>query len=384
MYMQAKFFIAGDIINTQNQNGRIISEDMERVIGSCDYAICNFEAPIEGYGKPIVKSGPHLQNKISTVKGLREQGFNLLLLANNHMMDYGQEAMDATKSLAEEEGLDTVGAGNNFDDAYRPLIKEINNLKFGIINACEAQFGVLDYHQPKTAAGYAWINHNQIDKIILHLKQECDFVLVFSHAGLENYSIPQKEWRERYKHLCDLGADVIIGCHPHVPQGYEQHGTSLIFYSLGNFYFDRGRWAESKNTSFALKLFFKKDEVPTCELVFHVTDVANQQVRLAKDHEQVDIEKLNVLLHDEYEQEHTKMSLDAYKNNVNPNLLRGFIPFPLGTNFKSSIKELLATLLGRRRHVNKSVLSLHLMRNEAYYFVTRNAMEILVEKTKNE
>lgn len=216
-------FVSGDIVNTSNISGSIIAEDLEKVIKSCDYAVCNFEAPIEGFGAPILKSGSHIKNKKKTIKALKSHGFHLLLLANNHMMDYGAEAMQATKDLALSENLDVVGAGSDFDEAYRPLIKEINGLRFGIINACEAQFGVLDYYQSKTSAGYSWINHNQIDKNILQLKKECDFVLVFSHAGLENYNIPQKEWRERYKHLCDLGADVIVGCHPHVPQGYEQY-----------------------------------------------------------------------------------------------------------------------------------------------------------------
>jgi poly-gamma-glutamate capsule biosynthesis protein CapA/YwtB (metallophosphatase superfamily) len=108
-----------------------------------------------------------------------------------------------------------------------------------MINACEANFGLIDGFNREEKAGYAWINDPRIDKTILRLRRECDILLVFSHAGLEHYWIPQKEWRARYRHFCDLGADVIIGSHPHVPQAYESHAGSLIFYSLGNFFSTR-------------------------------------------------------------------------------------------------------------------------------------------------
>jgi len=383
--MQASFFITGDIVNTRNSTGEVIAPCLERLIKAADYSICNFEAPVEGFGKPIIKSGSHIQNKVTTVSSLKKHGFDLLLLANNHMMDYGQEAMQATKDIAVQEGLDIVGAGNNREEAYKPLIKEINCLKFGIVNACEAQFGVLDYHENKEAPGYAWINHNQIDKTIVKLKNECDFVLVFSHAGLENYNVPQKEWRERYKYLCDLGADVIIGCHPHIPQGYEKYNASFIFYSLGNFYFDRGTQAESLNSSFALRLVFQKNKGPIFEPVFHITDIANHQVRLAKENEQINLQHLNQLLEPQrFEEEHTRMTLSAYKNNVNPNMLHAFMPFPLGPTIKSTINEILATLLGRRKHINKPILSLHLIRNETYYFVIRNALELIARRHDSE
>lgn len=373
--MTVKLFACGDIVNVQKPSGLICSESLANVIRSADYSVCNFEAPIEGIGAPIVKSGPHIQQKVSTLKGLKEQGFDLALLANNHMMDFGAQAMQKTKEKAIEIGLDVVGAGLDFAEAYKPLMKEINGLKFGIINACEAQFGVLDYFQDKSAPGYAWINHNQIDKTILKLKEECDFILVFSHAGLENYDIPQKEWRERYKHLCDLGVDVVIGAHPHVPQGYEEHNGSLIFYSLGNFYFDWGRHASNEDSSYAVMLEFEKNKNVIFTPVFHVTDVENLQVTLAEPEQAVDLEELADKLNTNYQILHDEMTLKAYKG-VKANLLQALSPIPQGPNLKSTVKEFIATILGRRRSLDKPTLSLHLLRNEAYYFAARNALEL--------
>ena len=62
-------------------------------------------------------------------------------------------------------------------------------------------------------------------------------MIVIPHAGLECYPIPLNQFRQLYRHWCDLGVDIIVGGHPHISQGIEQYGKSIIFYSLGNFFF---------------------------------------------------------------------------------------------------------------------------------------------------
>jgi len=374
--MKVNIFICGDIVNTKKDSGLIISTELEKIIKSADFSICNFEAPIENAGSSIVKSGPHIRQKKATLLGLKKQGFDLIQLANNHMMDFGEDALKETVTQASKVGLETVGAGLNYQNAYTPLIKKINGITFGIINACEAQFGVLDYSKDKNSSGYAWINHNQIDKNVLELKKLCDFILVLSHAGLENYSIPQKEWRERYRHLCDLGADIIIGTHPHVPQGYEEYNNSFIFYSLGNFYFDWGRHAANDDKSYSVFLEFEKDQKPVFKPIYHITRIQKQEVDLALPDEEINLSELSSQLKDDYEQLHNDMTLKAYES-VRINFLRSFSFIPQGYNFKSTVKEILATALGRRKKIDKLTLSLHLLRNEAYYFVARNALELL-------
>lgn len=372
-----KIFACGDVVNYKNADGLVCSLEIENIVKDADYAVCNFEAPLQGFGTPQPKSGPHHSQEGRTLEGLKKQGFNLVLLANNHMLDYGEDGLVATMGAANIEGLDTIGAGLSKGEAYRPLIKDIEGLKVGIINACEAQFGVLDYFECEDCAGYAWLNHAQIDKVIIKLKQQCDFVLLFAHAGLENYDVPQKEWRERYKHFCDLGVDVVVGAHPHVPQGWEKHNNSLIFYSLGNFYFDGGRWADKESPSFAVLLDLKKGEAPEFTPIFHFTE--NQKVTIAPDSKRVDITSLCEMLGSSYQQKHDEMTKEAFVG-VKSNLVRAFSPIPAGGNLKLTIKEILATLLGRRRGVNKDLLSLHMFRNEAYYYVARHALELQARK----
>jgi len=370
---EVKFFVAGDVVNDQCLTGEVCAPALAQIVASADYSVCNFEAPISRAGKPQPKSGSHLCQRPETLTGLRRQGFDLVLLANNHIMDFGHQGLAATMQTAAEAGLDTVGAGLDFDAAYRPLVKHFGDMKIGIVNACEAQFGVLDYFDRSTKAGYAWINHHRIDQTILDLRGDCDFVLVFVHAGLENYSIPQKEWRKRYKHLCDLGADVVIGTHPHLPQGYETHGNSLIFYSLGNFYFDSQNYANSEDRTYSVLLTLSKKNGFNFEAVYHYKQ--DGAVHLAEKDKQIDLEWLCHLLGETYQEAHDAMSLKAYERivkklrfSVNPSFLgRGIMP-----TLKAGAKR----LLGRNPKIDKDLIQLHLLRNEAYYFAVRHALEI--------
>ncbi|MFC7320004.1 CapA family protein [Halobacillus campisalis] len=373
-----KMFVSGDIVNYEHNDGLICSEGLSNVISAADYSVCNFEAPIEKYGSPIPKSGPHHFQRKGTIDGIKQQGFNMMCLANNHIMDYGSAALKATIDEARSLKLDTIGAGLTFDEAYKPVIKTVNDLKVGFINASEAQFGVKDYYSDDDQPGYAWINHKEIDRQITILNQECDFVIVLSHAGLENYSIPQKEWRNRYKHFCDLGADVIVGSHPHVPQGYEHYNDSLIFYSLGNFYFDSKNYHSKEDRSYSVMLKFDKNEKVSFEPVFHHKE--DGHVQLSTIEKQVNLEELNSKLGDGYEKLHEEMSLQIYNKTIKKNLIYSLVPFTYDGSLKSSVKRALGFLLKRRKKPDKTLLSVHLLRNEAYYYATKHAMEIIARE----
>ncbi len=369
----AYLFLCGDIINFEHRDGAICTDEVAKLVASADYSVCNFEGPIEGYGIPQPKIGEHLFQKTGTVRGLKEQGFDLLLLANNHIMDYGPEGLAATIDCAKEAGLETIGAGLNAEAAYEPTIKELCGLKIGLINAAEAQFGVLDYFERPYSAGYAWINHSRTDGNIVRLKKECDFVIVLSHAGLEHYSIPQKEWRERYRHFCSLGADVVIGTHPHVPQGYEKYCDSLIFYSLGNFYSDTHNHRDKEDRSFAVWLDIERSNPPIFEPVFHYKN--NGLVSMAPSEKQIDLNGLCVSLDDGYKEAHDQMSLESYEQ-FKRNLVFSLMSGPYDGKFQSSLRRITSRLLGKSKKIDKTLMQLHLMRNEAYYYAARHALEI--------
>ena len=212
MTRKADIFICGDIIN-QTTNQQFIDNSLLNVIEHCDYSICNFEGTCtsESFSK-----GQMLQRP-STLKSLKEAGFNLLLLANNHITDYGFEGLKQTIGRIGEYGFEYMGAGFNYEDVYSPRILEINGLKIGLINICEAQVG--HFKDKNQEYGYAWLGDYDVDVRIRSTRKQVDYLIVIPHAGLENYAVPLKQFRSLYHHWCDLGADVIVGGHPHISQG---------------------------------------------------------------------------------------------------------------------------------------------------------------------
>ncbi|MFG6121497.1 CapA family protein [Thalassobacillus sp. B23F22_16] len=368
-----KLFVCGDVVNYEKEDGIFCSKDLANIISTADYSICNFEAPIEGVGYKRQKVGKHHFQRKSTISGLKHQGFDLLCLANNHIMDFGEKALQVTIQEAKNQGLDTIGAGKNFSEAYKPIVKTFNNIKVGFVNACEAQFGVLDYSSHPGHSGYAWINHSTIDQQIMQLKMECDFIILLAHAGLEHYNIPQKEWRMRYKHLCELGVDVVIASHPHVPQGYEKFKNSLIFYSLGNFYFDSENFKMKQDNSFSVILDLQKGKEINFELVYHHKE--NGQLQLSPKDKQVDLYHLNQMLNVNYEQLCEEMSVNIFNNKIRKNLVYSLVPFTYNGELFSSAKLLIKKILGKQNN-NKELLALHLLKNETYFYAAKHALEI--------
>lgn len=360
-------FICGDIVNEHNDQ-EICDQKLMEIIKKSDYAICNFEAPIQGCGSKISKSGIHLQQNRKTVEILKNTGFNLLCISNNHIMDYGKEALDDTIKEIEKNNLEHIGAGMDFESAYKPLIKQFEDLKVGIINCCEAQFGVLDNKSNKADAGYAWINHRRVFRTILALKKECDFVILLAHAGLEDVSIPQIEWREKYKLFCDLGVDLVVGSHPHVPQGYEKYNNSYIFYSLGNFYFDdTNNYLDKKDSSYSILVQITDKKIDGIDFVYHYTE--NNKVALATKNE-VDIEELNKLLGKEYKYLHKRISHEAYLNILTATRM---FSIPSKISLKRTIKNNnFIRRMFKRDPIDKNVTNMHLLRNESYYYVIKN------------
>ena len=182
---------------------------------------------------------------------IKSSGFNIFNLSNNHIMDFGIHALKETIGFLKD--YITVGAGTNFEEAYKMQVYEKEEIKIGFLSYSEWGFGALTNADEQ---GYAWINHSKVNSLIRQNKTKVDFLVVQVHAGVEDTDLPLPEWRERYKLLIDHGADLIVGHHPHVPQGWEQYKEKYIYYSLGNFYSSRPKYKTKLNKNFVLEVIF--------------------------------------------------------------------------------------------------------------------------------
>ena len=170
------------------------------------------------------------------------------------------------KTIRAFDLVNVCGASLDFEEAYELKEIKINDINFGFLSFCESEFGAITKSEEKKG-GFAWINHSCINKLVMASRQKVDFLIVQVHAGIEEVELPLPEWRDRYKELIDYGVDIIIGHHPHVPQGWEEYNNSLIFYSLGNFYFDMDSTHKLWNKGYIVSISCNKKQIKDFTLI---------------------------------------------------------------------------------------------------------------------
>ncbi|MPZ18385.1 MAG: hypothetical protein GEV06_10800 [Luteitalea sp.] len=205
-----------------------------------DLTIGNLESP-------LVEGGIAIPGKC-TLRGttkwasvLREAGIGLVTLANNHTMDYGPDGLRSTIQALTEAGIQFVGAGLDSTQACAPALVDVRGLRV----ACLGRTAVIvdaPTRAGRRTPGIAWLDHDETRSAIRRCRQQADLVLLLLHWGLEEYRYPSPAQRRLARDLAGVGADVIVGHHPHVVQGIERIGSSVVVYSLGNFLFSNFEW----------------------------------------------------------------------------------------------------------------------------------------------
>jgi poly-gamma-glutamate synthesis protein (capsule biosynthesis protein) len=176
-------------------------------------------------------------------------------------MDYGIGGLLSTINFSKINNLETFGAGLSFKAAYEPLNRVLNNKKIALFAFSEAQFGALTSEFNDISYGYAWLDHPLSRINIIKARKSSDFIIVQVHAGLEMVDLPLPEWRDRFRELIDLGADLIICHHPHVIQGCEEYKGKKIYYSIGNLFMDFMNKPNSEVSGGLINVTVTKDKI---------------------------------------------------------------------------------------------------------------------------
>ena len=197
--------------------------------------VVNFEAPLKPSKElPYQKRERFYQND-DAPSFLRNLGFNLFQIANNHAFDWGDEGFLKTKRAL---GDSAFGAGS-YDDAYKVKVVEAKGIRVGFMAlSFSAYTGVFDNVTDHDGLGCAYINDLRVNHDIIEAKKKVDYLFILPHDGIEYIDVPLPETIARYHDFIDYGADGVIGTHTHCPQGWETYKNKPIFYSLGNFLFN--------------------------------------------------------------------------------------------------------------------------------------------------
>lgn len=162
------------------------------------------------------------------VEALGWLGVDVVSLANNHILDYGEEGLHATVRALDAAGIAWFGAGR-WDQATRLCVLERNGLRIGFLG-----FGGIQV-PTRRRPGCLAMDSADARRLIRQARERCDRVVVYFHEGIEATSYPTKGTVEGCHRAAEAGADLIVGAHPHTIQGIEWHRGAPIAYSLGNF-----------------------------------------------------------------------------------------------------------------------------------------------------
>lgn len=257
-----KLIAVGDIV-LQGGDNKDPFEKIKDPLRRKDILFGNLETVLSE-GKSCVEKSVSLFSSPKKVKYLKDVRFDVLNIANNHILDLGSGGFHSTLSRLRENKLNFIGGSDN--PKLKFYIQEEGGIRLGFSGYSDAA----SYSLPEKSVWVNEINENNIIKDIKSLKQKCDFVIISLHWGIENAVYPSPEQIRLARKLIDSGADVILGHHPHIVQGIEKYKNRLIAYSLGNFQFDPRISLSKYDFSIILEVIFSKNTIKH----FNVTPIS--------------------------------------------------------------------------------------------------------------
>jgi len=204
------------------------------------------------------------------IDGLLFAGFDMVSVANNHIFDYGREAMEDNFNRLKSAGINYVGGGFNEKEAHSSIIKNIKGTKIAFL--AYNGVGLKYWFATKDKSGINWLEEEQLVKDIKAAKEIADLVIVSMHFG-DEYQFQSNNEQKKFARLAvDSGADLVFGHHPHVAQEIEKYTPmdisregskykeGYIAYSLGNFIFDQN-FSEETMQGMLLEVLIEDEKI---------------------------------------------------------------------------------------------------------------------------
>ncbi len=243
-YAELTICAVGDISFRGRHEDNVVDIPIHDLVADfkrADFSVANLESPLVKAGSVPLPGKCTLRGNSNWATVLKESGISLVTLANNHMMDYGEEGLFNTIAALERSEIAYVGAGKNLQDAQQPVFKEIAGRKAAFIGRSSVEVSSLCYagvDQP----GVAFLDEEELLDTVCQCCEMADLVVVMIHWGMEHYHYPSPKQRLLAGNIVSAGADILLGHHPHVLQGVEFIDGALVAYSSGNFLFDEFTW----------------------------------------------------------------------------------------------------------------------------------------------
>ncbi len=204
----------------------LLDDQVKAFLHSADYVVANVECTLSN--TPVAGKGLKHSSDPAVGAFIRDM-FNSKIwsLANNHILDCKAQGLLDTLDAAQTYGCQTIGAGANREEAAKPIFLE----GAGGIGIFAVTFDMKSMQTADDEPGvFFWKDTERIQKTIDQIKAKCRWCVMVVHGqNCEFTPMPLPFSRERMKSFLDMGADVIVGHHPHVVQNYEFFGKKAIF-----------------------------------------------------------------------------------------------------------------------------------------------------------
>lgn len=257
-----------------------------------DRRLINLECVISDRGhewQPDSKAF-HFRAQPRAIDFLRAAKIDCVTLANNHVLDYGAEALIECLALLDRAGIRRTGAGVSLAEALAPAILDLPQGRLGVVSltdnepeweAGEKKPGI--HYIACDAKGLAEPYRSRLAQHVKQVRRQAELVIVSAHVG-PNWGLPSAAMRMLAHQIIDLGADLYWGHSNHTAQGIELYKGKAILYSAGDFIDDYAvDPTECNDLSFLFMLELERDRI--ARIVLHPVRIEDLYVRLAKDQE---------------------------------------------------------------------------------------------------
>ncbi len=234
--------ITGDIMLGRSVGARILTTSdrypfngVADWLSGFDLTIGNLECVVSTLGSPQPKQYTFVAPPLG-FEGVAAAGYDIVSVANNHSGDYGKAAFVDMLQHLPSHGLAPVGGGLNLAQAHTPVIRTLRSTTIGLLAYCGIE--PPSFAATANSPGHAWLDATLMANDIRALRPKVDFLLVFTHWGIEYHTVESLDQEAMARVAIDAGADFVVGAHPHVIQPSSTYLGKPIVYSLGNFVFD--------------------------------------------------------------------------------------------------------------------------------------------------
>ena len=218
---------------------KCISSELIEIMQEADIMCLNNEFTFSNNGAPMNGKMYTFRAKPERVSVLQDMGVDIVQLSNNHVYDYGKQALLDTFDTLEGAGIDYFGAGHNLEEAMQPVYYTLDDKVVAFVGASRAEKYKMTPQATETEPGILRCYDTELFlQAIAEADENADFVIAVVHWGTEySYDLEEVQLTTGKEYL-DAGADVIIGGHSHCLQGMEYYQGKPIIYSMGNYWFN--------------------------------------------------------------------------------------------------------------------------------------------------